>query len=376
MKTWHSRLLFVVMLAGTLGVLSMVGAAPGPPPSGRPKVRISFQAYKGSLRSVAFSSDSKKLFSLGDDENFTAKLWDAETGKHITTFLGARIGKKRAGEKLSEAIGGVAVLSPDGKRIASAGIDRSIRLWDVATGKKLATLEQPEGGLPALLLFSPDGKELLSLGSTSYLWKLETKKERLVMEGLNMEGTNQRLLKAVAFDPRGTPHVITWDNWSNPPSFHLWTPASKKTIAVSFKIPIHNSVSFYSRDFAFSPDCQTIASALGDGSIRLWDAATGENTATLKNLPGQPFDLMFSPDGKLLTACYTHPRKRDALPEDPVRRFVCIHDVATGKVLAKLEGDPDLILPFAFSPDGRTLATGDGGSKITLWSLPSRYKAE
>lgn len=368
MKTLYSRLLFVVMLAGFFGGMRVVGAAPGPSPAGRPKVRVSFQAYKGSLRSLTFSSDSKKLFSLGDDDNFAVKLWDVETGKHLATFTGS----EKSGKRL-DAIGRAATLSPDGKRIASSGVDRAIRLWDVATGKKLATLEQPGDGVPFFLLFSPDGKSLLSLGRTNYLWDLETKKERVAMAGLNLEGANEHRVKAVAFDLKGTPQVITCDNGSHESSFHRWEVDCDKQPAVTFNIPLDNARFAWSSSFAFSPDGKTIASAHGDRNIRLWDAATGKITATLSNLPGLPFGLPFSPDGKLLAAGYKYPQKHRALPGDPVRRYVCIHEVATGKVLAKLENEPTLMLPFVFSPDGRTLATGDGGSKIILWSLPARY---
>lgn len=321
---------------------------------------------------MEFSSDGKQLLSLGTDG--VAKLWDVRTGKSIATFKGHR----KPGSK--GALGSIwrVALSPDSKIITSAERYRSfnIILWDVATAKKVATLTQPngDGSVPPFLLFSPDGKSLLSLGRANYLWDLETKNERVILKGLNDE-IPAYFIKVGAFDPKSKPLVLARERPIYPPSFDLWTADSNKEPAVTFQIPLYEERSKGPKCLAFSRDCKTIASADGDRIVRLWDAATGKNTAAFPKLPGVLLSLAYSPDGKVLAVGYQVPLKPgESLNYHPLPPpSVGLYEVATGKVLATLTGEPGPISPLVFSPDGRTLATSDGGPNITLSSLPARY---
>lgn len=366
MKTPPSLLLLAAILS-FLGVMRRMDAAPAPPAvPGQPKVRLRFRADSKCINSMEFSSDGKKLLSLGFDG--LAKIWDVRTGKHLATLKGQfNPGNGRLGTI------GRAALSPNGNMLATAEYDRSVRLWDVATGKKVATLTQPvAGSIPAFLLFSPDGKYLLSLGRAYYLWDLEAKKMRVIAPGLN-DDTRINYLRVGAFDPKGQPLVLIRDNPNNPPGFDLWTMDSTEP-AVTFRLPIYKKSFKGPVALAFSRDCKTIASADGDWTVRLWDAATGKNTAAFAKLPGRPFSLAYSPDGKVLAVGSRPPRHPSADPDDPLPPpSVRLYEIATGKVLATLPGNPSPSSPLVFSPDGRTLATGDGGPEITLWSLPARY---
>ncbi len=103
---------------------------------------------------------------------------------------------------------------------------------------------------------------------------------------------------------------------------------------------------------AFSPDGATLAAGARDGNILLWDAATGERTATLHGDDGEVRSLVYSPDGAALAA---------------VARTVRLWDLARGEVTVTLDGG---VRSVAFSPDGAVLAilSGDGGS-VRLWDL-------
>jgi len=110
---------------------------------------------------------------------------------------------------------------------------------------------------------------------------------------------------------------------------------------------------------AFSPNGQLLAAAYSNGTIRLWDPATGQLTITLSqsatHAPGAVNSVAFSPDGQLLAAAYSN-------------GTIQLWDVATGRQIgAPLTGQTGAVNSVAFSPDGKTIAVGDGGGSVTLW---------
>ncbi|MBD2415699.1 WD40 repeat domain-containing protein, partial [Nostoc calcicola FACHB-3891] len=107
----------------------------------------------------AFSPDGKTIASAGADN--TVKLWNAATGKEIITLNGH-----------SNWVYSVA-FSPDGKTIASAGADNTVKLWNAATGKEIITLNGHSNYVYSIA-FSPDGKTIASASgdNTVKLWNM------------------------------------------------------------------------------------------------------------------------------------------------------------------------------------------------------------
>ncbi|MEH2201094.1 AAA-like domain-containing protein, partial [Nostoc sp.] len=119
------------------------------------------ERHSKPVNSVVFSPDGKTLASASDDE--TIKLWNLDTGKEINTLKGH-----------SDWVNSV-VFSPDGKTLASASGDKTIKLWNLDTGKVINTLKGHNDSVYSVV-FSPDGKTLASASGdkTIKLWNLET----------------------------------------------------------------------------------------------------------------------------------------------------------------------------------------------------------
>jgi hypothetical protein len=115
----------------------------------------------GSVNSIAFSPDGRRLASASADK--TMRLWDVASGAAVRTLEGHQ-----------DAVNGVA-FSPDGRWLASASADKTVRLWDVASGAAVRTLEGHQGWVFGVA-FSPDGRRLASASrdKTVRLWDLRT----------------------------------------------------------------------------------------------------------------------------------------------------------------------------------------------------------
>ncbi|MEH2016058.1 WD40 repeat domain-containing protein, partial [Nostoc sp.] len=121
------------------------------------------EGHSSTVYSVGFSPDGKTLASGSDDK--TIKLWDVSTGKAIKTLTGHSSRVYSVG------------FSPDGKTLASGSSDKTIKLWDVSTGKAIKTLTGHSSSVWGVG-FSPDGKTLASGSSdnTIKLWDVSTGK--------------------------------------------------------------------------------------------------------------------------------------------------------------------------------------------------------
>ncbi|KAN0070408.1 vegetative incompatibility protein HET-E-1 [Elaphomyces granulatus] len=277
-----------------------------------------------SVNSVAFSPDGKVIASASADT--TVRLWDATTGAWKQTLEG------HSGRVYAVAF------SPDGKVLASASTDATAQLWDATTGAWKQTLEGHCSCVNAVA-FSPDSKVLASASDdhTVRLWDATTGAWKQTLEG------HSGSFCAVAFSPDG--RVLA--SASSDRTVRLWdatTGAWKQTL---------EGHSNWVNAVAFSPDGKVIASA-SDTEVRLWDATTRAWKQTLEGHSSYVNDVTFSPDGKVLaSASYD--------------KTVWLWDATTGAWKQTLEGHSGFVNAVTFSPDGKVLASALYDRTVRLW---------
>ena len=291
--------------------------------------------HRRPVLGIAFSPDGRTVATAAGDG--TIRFWDPATGKQE---------REIDGQGWVES----AVFSPDGKLLASANTDGIAKLWDAATGQLLTTFTGHEGWLrPAR--FSPDGATLATAGQDGkvQLWDVAKRERRQTIVPPDWLADPAEPVTCVAYSPDGKTVATAHEG----KVVRLREP---DTGEVRSQLLGHEDVV---SSVAYSLDGKTLATASCDKTVKLWETATGKARVTLEGHTDWVLAAVFSPDGKTLASCGSD-------------KTVRLWQAATGRELARLEGHTELVRAVAFSPDGKRLASTGADHTAKVWNLDTR----
>jgi WD40 repeat protein len=330
----------------------------------------SFDDYKGSVQSVAFSPGGGRIASVAEGLHYSEQPGPSDllirdaTGRVVFERRGLRQGLRAvafdpASNARYLATGGV---------LAGSIFKGQLEVWDTQTGE-CRTLDQVDGLSVIDIAYSPDGAVLAAAygldgipGSLSIpgrdgymrIWDIVTGKP--IGEPLSGDPCHGH---AMVFSPDGRwlalattdhSHIDPSRSRFDPSRIEIWDWRMRKQVCPPFR------TNGQANCLKFSPDGRFLAICGFSPFIEVWDVKTWKEVRTLKGHQYEILDLAFSPDSKILASC-------------SMDRLVKLWDVATGLENETLRGHTSGVSGVAFDTEGRRLASGDVLGRVMIWDV-------
>lgn len=299
-------------------------ARPGGPPLSSALQAI-LRGHDGGVLSVAMTPNGRRIVSGSWDK--TVRIWEAATGRELAVLRGH--------EGWVESV----AITPDGRRIVSGSADKTVRIWETQTGRELAVLRGHDDWVSSVAITS-DGKRIVS-GSwdkTVRIWDTEASRELAVLRGHGNRVTGV----AISGDGR---RVVSgsWDK-----TVRLWEADTGREVAV---LSGHED---WVTSVAMSSDGRRIVSGADDKTARVWEADGGRELAVLRGHDGWVWSVAMTPDGqRVVTGSWD--------------KSVRLWEASTGRELAAFHGHEDLVTSVAATEDGSTIVSASDDKTVRVW---------
>ncbi|MEM9267197.1 MAG: serine/threonine-protein kinase [Cyanobacteria bacterium P01_F01_bin.13] len=234
------------------------------------------------------------------------------------------------------------LLFADGLRLVSAGADKTIRLWDLTSGKVLQTWSNQTSFVNTIVL-SPDETRLYSGNADGALQGWTVASGSLLWQ---QSAAHNGPINTVARTPDGQWLVSGGADGT----IHIWEASTGEAV------PSQMTQSGAINSLVVTSDSQYIISGGSNNTINLWHMATGKLERTLEGHESFVNALIISPDGRFLFS---------ASADGTIRKW----DIKTGKLLDTLSGHRTYVNDMVFSRDGLTLSTGSADKTVRIWNV-------
>ncbi len=298
--------------------------------------------HTSRILALAWSPNGTRIATAGYDK--TVRLWDTSNGKSSALYRGH-----------SDHVNAV-VWSPDGQRVASASDDRTIQIWDAVSRAMLMTLQGHVNKVTSLA-WSLDSPRLASgsLDKTVLVWDTNSGRTLFVYSG------HSDTVLSLAWSPPVSGRGARIASGGADKTVQVWEPTkdSKGNFLTSFLFPNRGTYTYHRHTqkvnaVAWSPDGKRIASVSHDKTMQVWDVTSGK-LGFIHHNPGSSLNAVsWSPDGRYLAAVGNDKTVHvwDAITRNPV----CTYMGHTGYVIA-----------VAWSPNGKYIASASVDHTLQIW---------